>query len=940
MTGRCVWHTVVVIAVVSLAASNCPGGARAQQAQHFRGWDDDLARLSGQVVRLRLQSKYAEALPIAERHVAMARQKYGESNKEYALAIVALGMVYMGQGRYAEAEPLFKRSLAIFEKTFGPEDPNFVGAGLDNLAELYRAQGGYAEAEPLYKRALAIFDKELGDGSWVIFALSGLGNLYLSQGRYAEAEPLFTRSLAISEKQESGAEFATALNNLGFVYRIQGRYAEAEPLFKRSLAIPEKKFGSNGMEQTWAAFGLSNLASLYLQQGRHVEAEPLFKRSLAIFEKAFGAEHPNVAGVLGGLAVVASANRDWAQATDYWRRSTKVIERRAERGLVASEAGSVKGEVVRNSWHFSGLVKSTDRLVLEGHADRARQGREMFETAQWVQSSEAAGSLIQMAARGAKGDDALARLVRERQDLVGDWQIKDKLLIAAKSEPPAKRNPNAEKVLSDRLAEIDARLKTIDARFARDFPEYASLTSPKPASVAEVQVLLQSNEALVLFLDTSEWKPVIPEEAFVWVVTKSDFRWVRSDLGTVALTHEVAALRCGLDYYGTWGAESSRCSELLNTNFTEIDHIQGKPLPFDAGRAHALYTALFGQVGELIRGKHLLIVPSGAMTQLPFQVLITDKPDPAPSGTEALRRAAWLVRSHALTVLPSVSSLKALRQVAKESHASRTLIGFGNPLLNGPDARYAMLAAAARSKTSCPEAPKQWVVAMTGERRGVLPLSLRNGVADAGQILSQVPLPETADELCAVAGDLGASDKDVWLGNRATEAEIKRLSEEGELAKYRIIHFATHGALAGQVGGNSEPGLILTPPKTATARDDGYLSASEVASLKLDADWMILSACNTAAGTAQGAEALSGLARAFFYAGARALLVSHWAVASDAPVKLITGAVGRMASDKRIRRAESMRQAMLALIDKGEAYEAHPAFWAPFVVVGEGATAR
>ena len=139
------------------------------------------------------------------------------------------------------------------------------------------------------------------------------------------------------------------------------------------------------------------------------------------------------------------------------------------------------------------------------------------------------------------------------------------------------------------------------------------------------------------------------------------------------------------------------------------------------------------------------------------------------------------------------------------------------------------------------------------------------------------------------------------------------------------------------MSGNAEPGLILTPPNIATEGDDGYLSASEITNLKLDADWVILSACNTAAGSTEGAEALSGLARAFFYAGARALLVSHWAVASEATVKLITGTVGRMVPDRSVGRAEAMRQSMLALIDKGEADEAHPAFWAPFVVVGEGA---
>ena len=199
----------------------------------------------------------------------------------------------------------------------------------------------------------------------------------------------------------------------------------------------------------------------------------------------------------------------------------------------------------------------------------------------------------------------------------------------------------------------------------------------------------------------------------------------------------------------------------------------------------------------------------------------------------------------------------------------------------------------------------------------------------------------TTDELCSVAQAVKADTaRDIRLGSKATELEVKRLSETGELAKYRMLHFATHGALAGEMGKGQEPGLILTPPATATEDDDGYLSASEIAALKLDADWVILSACNTAAGAATSAEALSGLARAFIYAQARALLVSHWEVYSDATVKLITTAVREMARDPKVGRAEAMRRSMLALIDKGEPHEAHPAYWAPFVVVGEGAAAR
>ena len=358
------------------------------------------------------------------------------------------------------------------------------------------------------------------------------------------------------------------------------------------------------------------------------------------------------------------------------------------------------------------------------------------------------------------------------------------------------------------------------------------------------------------------------------------------------------------------------------------------PLPFDHTRAHELYKALFGEVEDLIAGKHLLVVPSGPLTQLPFQVLVT-----APSANGDHKAAAWLARSHALTVLPAVSSLKALRRVATPSAATKPMIGFGNPLLDGPDARYTDLAKLAREKQRCLEASRQQVAALPAQRAGASRVETRGGLANVANIKREVPLPETADELCAVAQDVRAETPDIRLGAQATEREVKQLSTSGELARYRMVHFATHGALAGQLDGTHEPGLILTPPDTATQEDDGYLSASEIAGLQLDADWVILSACNSAAGGAESAEAISGLARAFIYAQARALLVSHWAVYSDATVKLVT-VVREMARNPKVGRAEALRRSMLALIDQGEPQEAHPAYWAPFVVVGEGTSGR
>jgi CHAT domain-containing protein len=304
-------------------------------------------------------------------------------------------------------------------------------------------------------------------------------------------------------------------------------------------------------------------------------------------------------------------------------------------------------------------------------------------------------------------------------------------------------------------------------------------------------------------------------------------------------------------------------------------------------------------------------------------------------------------------VLPAVSSLLALRRVAKPSAATRPLIGFGNPLLDGDQehprygAYYRKQAALAREQKDCAADTAQQTASLRGMRRRVDPMLEHGRTVNVAEVRVQTPLPETADELCMVARALKADAGDIRIGARATEREVKQLSASGRLAQYRVVHFATHGTLAGQLGGAREPGLVLTPPAEGTEEDDGYLSASEIAGLKLDADWVILSACNTAGpgaggagsagSSAEGAEALSGLASAFFYAQARALLVSHWEVESNATVKLVTRAIGETARDPRVGRAEGLRRAMEELFDGDDAMLAHPAFWAPFVVVGEGA---
>jgi CHAT domain-containing protein len=374
-------------------------------------------------------------------------------------------------------------------------------------------------------------------------------------------------------------------------------------------------------------------------------------------------------------------------------------------------------------------------------------------------------------------------------------------------------------------------------------------------------------------------------------------------------------------------------------------------LPFSLARSFELYHALFDPIADLVKGKKLIIVPSGPLTQLPFQVLVTTEPISKPSldnyaDAEHWRQASWLVRKQAISMLPSISSLQALRENAKPSLAESAFIGFGNPLLDGQQRDpeygkiYQQLAQEARDRTTCPETfdAKKTSFAMLRPTRGFGSI-FRGQQADFDELRSWSPLPETVDELCEVGSQLGASSSDIYLGSRATESNLKDLSEKGELKKYHTIHFATHGALTGEVKGTAEPGLILTPPDssvidpTKLARDDGFLSASEIATLSLDADLVIMAACNTAGGSGETAEALSGIARAFFYAGARTLLVSHWEVYSKATTQLMIN----MARSKASGRAEALRESMLTMIKEGDPREAHPAYWAPFAIVGEGA---
>jgi CHAT domain-containing protein len=296
------------------------------------------------------------------------------------------------------------------------------------------------------------------------------------------------------------------------------------------------------------------------------------------------------------------------------------------------------------------------------------------------------------------------------------------------------------------------------------------------------------------------------------------------------------------------------------------------------------------------------------------------------------KKVSWLARTHAVTTVPSAAALRTLRALPPGNDKRDKLIAFGDPLF---------------SKEQAAEAAKTVQLADASiVMRGGIRLVRRSAPqlegVDSAELAMLPRLPDTADELKSIAVALQADpSKVLYLGKDANEKNVRSLNLSG----FKILAFATHGLVPGELNGLRQPALALSAPDVSGSDGDGLLTMEKILALKLDADWVVLSACNTGTGAGAGAEAASGLGRAFFYAGTRALLVTNWAVHSASARELVSDLFARQAKDPKITRGEALRQAMVALMDsdgfKDESGRtlfsyAHPLFWAPYSIIGDG----
>lgn len=545
---------------------------------------------------------------------------------------------------------------------------------------------------------------------------------------------------------------------------------------------------------------------------------------------------------------------------------------------------------------------------------------EAFEAAQWAIASDAADALAKVSARFAQGDDALGRLAEERETLITRRDNLERTLeqLYAADAPEAQARRTATRIDYEAVL---VRLKTVDADIETRFPAYSELTSPRALSVSEAQGLLKDNEALLLVL-------VNPEATYVWGVSRDRIAWARAaDLGDAEMTKAVNILRGGL----TTEAQTTGARRGDPTLDPAI--FAGRPVAaFDRALAYRLYSELVKPVEGVFEGKTTLItVVTGALTTLPLAVLATEPPTGSDTAPEALSTTPWLIDRYALATLPAVSSLKALRCYLVADPAERSP---GCPTLPAAPVQTAAVPPAAPGFSLAAFGAPILQGAPQDGSRGAPPADgvLGEGrLADVAKLRALPYLPGSKAELDALKTRYPRAL--VRTGSAATETAVRQ-ADAAPLSQARFVVFSTHGLMAGSTAG--EPGLVLTPPAEATEADDGYLSASEAAQLRLHAEFVVLSACNTAASDGRpGGEGLSGLARAFFYAGARSVLVSHWEVSDTATTELISdtfAALDRPGADVGDR-ARALQSATRSV--RADRRWTHPAYWAAFTLVGE-----
>jgi CHAT domain-containing protein len=917
-----------------------------------------------QEAQMRLNGEYKQAIALLER-MAQRLNVSQPPNRGRAFTIntrIVINLIQLGE--INKAENYVKRNVALLSeaRSWPPAQPylsNFEANTEDGRGRLFLTRGQYREAEAAYSKAEAGYRDALAKSrSWpnpgpagtfevaIDYATLFGGRAKAMQGRHAEAEIDMRRAL-LSRLKLVGKYHTDTANMLAFLSELvfeQARFGESEALARASIDILDTL--GYGRDTGPYVNALGKLATAVFQQQRYEEAKQIFL-AIDASTKAWPAERSAFARSSWTRIYAHYFTREVDKGLEYARQSLerqKVVKGEKHYDTALTRAVLATGltfarrdaEAMREFTlaipvllgttseaddEDATVTRAADRrlqTVFEAYItllarsnlpNRAEEGLRLSEA---IRGRSVQNALASSAARAAARTPEMAEIVRKEQDWHKQALAQAALLSNVLAEPPEQRDANAVKALQEDLTRLRKERQGARREIQRRFPEYASLIRPAPTTVDDIRASLKADEALLSFYFGSR-------ESFAWAVPKEGaIAFAPLALNASQLQGQVTALRAALDP-------------------PVLESVSDIPT-FDVEGAHELYKRLLEPIAPGWRhAKTLIVVTNGALGLLPLSLLPTAPPTKVARPSEgeplfaAYRNIQWLARTHAVVGLPSAAALRTLRNVAVPALKREQVIGFGDPYFSLEQAREAT-------------APEQLRIAADAMRGARVKRRASIGTEQLrGASLGALPrLEDTGDELKAIASALQADpSKVLFLGKDANEKIVKGI----DLTRYRVVVFATHGLVPGDLEGLTQPALALTAPEVADIDGDGLLTVDEILALRLNAEWVVLSACNTAAGAGQGAEALSGLGRAFFYAGSRALLVTNWPVDSASARELVTGVFRRQADDARLSRAEVLRQSMLAMLESSERKSetgetlythAHPLFWAPYTIMGDG----
>jgi CHAT domain-containing protein len=786
---------------------------------------------------------------------------------------------------------------------------------VDSYVDVLARAGRLLEAEGVIRTAIKGSLASTGPNSILTTNhLLSLSKVLLAQGRLKDAGTIagkvidFHRAAGFSDTNTNKLK-AHVLRARAFAGQNLWHEAGAEFSFVYE-AIGDQPSILMSSLKTSPAFGL-----VLSYSGNHVAAEKLLSELAVLNRDSLGEQSLKTGLSRGALGVALNRSGKGGEAFPLLESVLPILAKHSRKAALESTRDA----------EFNQWKKIIYEAYLDQLAKRFADTKDPLISAKAFQISQlSAGGSVQRAfaassTRAAAGNKELSDLVRKYQDLVQHSKNLRGLLLSRINQAAGGGDEAALEKLRQQILDIKTAELSLADEIEDRFPEYSNLMNPKPVSLETVRASLKSDEALIV-------THVGDDKSYVWAIPKSgEVAFGASGLGGKKLQKDVGSLR-----------------RSLNPSVETLDDIPA----FNVRLASKVYRELLEPVSEGWKSaKNLLIIPDGPLGQLPFSVLVTEQADlEAQPETyfAGYKKVPFLVKSHSVAVVPSVSSLIALRKLPANSRERESFVGIGDPFFSKQQAAEAAEAAEERQKVKIAD-NKVTVRGLSIRLRAAPKLG---SVSTAG--LSLLPrLPDTADEVIGIARVTKADpENDIFLGRDASEGNVKEL----DLAKYKIIVFATHGLVAGDLDGLTEPALALTSPAVTGEEGDGLLTLGEILALKLDADWVVLSACNTASADGETSEAMSGLARAFFYAGARALLVSNWPVETVSAKKLTTDIFRRQADQPGLSRAQALRRSMLQLIN-GPGFPdqngktlfsyAHPIFWAPFTLVGDGrATAR